>query len=73
MVYKIVPDIVMCWFFHAVKPKFKVKPLNTTAFEGYSTMLHCVATGDPLPIIQWDKNNKVNGFDPNRFKVGFYL
>lgn len=66
-------DIAICCFFPAVKPKFKVRPLNTTAFEGYSTMLHCVATGDPLPIIQWDKNNKVNGFDPNRFKVSFYL
>lgn len=52
-----------------VKPKFKVKPHNSTVPEGLSAMLHCVAIGDPLPIIQWDKNNKVNGFDLNRFKV----
>ena len=52
-----------------VKPRFKLKPQNTTAVEGYPTMIHCMATGDPLPTIHWDKNNQVNGFDVRRFKV----
>ncbi|XP_064621209.1 inactive tyrosine-protein kinase 7-like isoform X2 [Lineus longissimus] len=52
-----------------VKPKFKVKPHNTTGYEGYSVMLHCVAIGDPPPTIQWDKNSQVNAFDIRRFKV----
>lgn len=57
-----------------VKPKFKIKPQNTTAYEGYPVMIHCVATGDPEPTIHWDKNNQVNGFDVRRFKVsGKYL
>jgi PTK7 protein tyrosine kinase 7 len=55
-----------------VKPKFKVKPHNTTAYEGYSVMLHCVAIGDPPPTIQWDKNSQVNAFDIRRFKVGTF-
>jgi len=47
-----------------------VRPSNTTAYEGYSTMLHCVAVGDPTPVVRWDKNNRVSSFDPERFKVG---
>jgi len=35
-------------------------------------MLHCVAVGDPLPTVQWDRNNKVNSFDQQRFKVDSY-
>ena len=54
---------------YAVKPKFKVRPANTTAYEGYSTMLHCVAVGDPTPVVRWDKNNRVSSFDQRRFKV----
>jgi PTK7 protein tyrosine kinase 7 len=46
-----------------------VRPQNTTALEGYPVMMHCVAVGDPQPTIHWDKNNKVNGFDVQRFKV----
>jgi len=53
----------------AVKPKMKVRPMNTTTIEGHSIMLHCVATGDPAPTIQWDRNNKVDGFDLKRFKA----
>lgn len=53
----------------AVKPRFKVRPVNTTVVEGHSVMLHCVATGDPTPTIQWDRNNKVDAFDLHRFKV----
>ncbi|XP_074645987.1 inactive tyrosine-protein kinase 7-like [Tubulanus polymorphus] len=52
-----------------VKPKFKIKPHNTTAYEGYEVLLDCVAIGDPTPTIQWDKNSQVNAFDRERFKV----
>lgn len=55
----------------AVKPKFKVRPTNTTTVEGHSVMLHCVATGDPTPTIQWDRNNRVDAFDLQRFKVSY--
>lgn len=50
-------------------PKFEVEPVDTQAYEGYPTMLHCRAAGDPLPTIQWDKNNVLNSFDQNRFQV----
>ena len=53
----------------SVKPRFKIRPANTTAYEGYPVMLNCVAIGDPTPTIQWDKNSKVNAFDLRRFKV----
>ncbi|XP_067131155.1 inactive tyrosine-protein kinase 7-like [Centruroides vittatus] len=52
-----------------VLPQFVVKPADTEAYEGYSAMIHCMASGDPLPTIQWDKNNILSGFDPNRFAV----
>ena len=55
----------------AVRPRFKVRPVNTTAYEGYSTMLHCVAVGDPTPVVRWDKNNRVSSFDKQRFTVSF--
>jgi len=55
----------------AVKPKMKVRPVNTTTIEGRPIMLHCVATGDPAPTIQWDRNNKVDAFDLQRFKVSY--
>jgi len=53
----------------AVKPRFKVKPTNTTAYEGHSLMLHCIAIGDPTPTVLWDKNNRVDALDFRRFKV----
>jgi len=56
-----------------VKPRMKVRPVNTTTIEGHSVMLHCVATGDPTPTIQWDRNNKVDGFDLKRFKASISL
>lgn len=50
-----------------VSPKFVVFPQNPTdASEGQSVMIHCQAMGDPMPTIQWDKNNVMNGFDRNR-------
>lgn len=32
-------------------------------------MLHCMAEGDPLPTIRWDKNGEMNGLDGQRFQV----
>jgi len=32
-------------------------------------MLHCVAVGDPTPVVRWDKNNRVSSFDQRRFRV----
>ncbi|XP_035227306.1 tyrosine-protein kinase-like otk [Stegodyphus dumicola] len=52
-----------------VMPKFNVQPSDTVANEGESVILHCLAEGDPLPVIQWDKNNELNGFDQMRFTV----
>ncbi|CAN8000558.1 unnamed protein product, partial [Ixodes hexagonus] len=52
-----------------VMPRFTVQPMMTKAVEGYSAMLHCKATGDPPPTIQWDRNNVLNNFDPQRYRV----
>ncbi|CAL1542558.1 unnamed protein product [Lymnaea stagnalis] len=42
------------------KPTFTIRPSNvTTAFEGQSMMLHCVAVGDPDPQITWDKDSRI--------------
>lgn len=54
----------------SVAPKFSVLPKNPTeAVEGYSVMIDCVVEGDPKPMIQWDKNSRMNDFDKSRFKV----
>ncbi|CAB3378154.1 Hypothetical predicted protein [Cloeon dipterum] len=53
-----------------VSPKFIDIPSNPTeAIEGSSVMLHCVVEGDPMPNIQWDKDNKLNNFDTDRITV----
>ncbi len=36
-------------------------------------MIHCLAVGDPQPVVQWDKNNKVSNFDHRRFYVSTLL
>ena len=58
----------VCQYF-AVKPRFKIKPMNTTVGEGSPVWLHCSALGDPLPTVHWDKNNRVDALDLQRFKV----
>lgn len=62
---------IVCTFpsLFIVMPKFTVQPSDTVANEGEPVTLHCLAEGDPLPIIQWDKNNQLNGFNHIRFKV----
>lgn len=37
----------------AVKPKFKVRPQNTTVAEGSSVLLHCLTEGKPPPNVVW--------------------
>ncbi|OWF48337.1 inactive tyrosine-protein kinase 7-like [Mizuhopecten yessoensis] len=48
------------------RPRFQVQPKNATVFEGQSAMLHCVASGDPPPMIIWDKNYFTDDFDKTR-------
>ncbi|KAK6623364.1 hypothetical protein RUM43_009216 [Polyplax serrata] len=53
-----------------VAPRFTITPENPTeAFEGYSVMLHCMASGDPMPTIKWDKNGEMNGLDAQRIQI----
>lgn len=55
-----------------VAPKFVVKPMNIQANEFSSVMMHCLATGDPKPTIQWDKDLvllNVNNSLSNRISV----
>lgn len=38
-------------------PRFVVAPEGPVqAVEGESVLIHCQATGDPMPTIQWDKD-----------------
>ncbi|XP_063774816.1 inactive tyrosine-protein kinase 7 [Pseudophryne corroboree] len=37
----------------AVSISFKIIPENTTVYHGNPAILHCQATGDPVPRIQW--------------------
>lgn len=40
-----------------IAPKFIVKPQSSIQVnEMGSLMIHCLATGDPMPKIQWDKD-----------------
>lgn len=50
-----------------VAPKFSLFPKQSVeAIEGYSVMIDCVVEGDPKPMIQWDKNSRMNDFDNSR-------
>uniref|UniRef100_A0A672STV1 Inactive tyrosine-protein kinase 7-like n=1 Tax=Sinocyclocheilus grahami TaxID=75366 RepID=A0A672STV1_SINGR len=42
----------------AVYVAFKLKPENMTVYQGHTAVLHCQATGDPPPFIQWKKKDK---------------
>ncbi|XP_036403304.1 inactive tyrosine-protein kinase 7 [Megalops cyprinoides] len=48
----------------AVYVLFRLEPENTTVYQGHTAILHCQATGDPQPSIQWMIKDKV--LDPNR-------
>ncbi len=45
---------------------FKLKPENTTVYQGHTAVLHCQATGDPPPFIQWKKKDKFLEADKSR-------
>ncbi|KAL2086996.1 hypothetical protein ACEWY4_018055 [Coilia grayii] len=36
---------------------FKLEPENTTVYQGHTAVLHCQASGDPTPYIQWKKKD----------------
>ncbi|KAM6972799.1 inactive tyrosine-protein kinase 7a [Aplochiton taeniatus] len=42
----------------AVYIVFKLEPEPTTVYQGHTAMLHCQATGDPAPFIQWKKKDR---------------
>ncbi|MBN3295048.1 PTK7 kinase, partial [Amia calva] len=45
---------------------FKLEPENTTVYQGHTAILHCQATGDPEPSIQWMIKDKV--LDPSKHR-----
>ncbi|KAF7703006.1 hypothetical protein HF521_022013 [Silurus meridionalis] len=53
----------------AVYVSFKLKPENTTVYQGHTAVLHCQATGDPSPIIQWKKKDKFLESNKSRFQT----
>ncbi|XP_017539264.2 LOW QUALITY PROTEIN: inactive tyrosine-protein kinase 7a [Pygocentrus nattereri] len=53
----------------AVYVVFKLKPENTTVYQGHTAILHCQATGDPSPIIQWKKKDKFLEAGKSRFQM----
>ncbi|XP_056147623.1 inactive tyrosine-protein kinase 7-like [Lampris incognitus] len=50
----------------AVYILFKLEPENTTVYQGHTAILHCQATGDPEPHIQWMVKDKVLDTSKNR-------
>ncbi|TRZ01114.1 hypothetical protein DNTS_007840 [Danionella cerebrum] len=53
----------------AVYVAFKLKPENSTVYQGHTAVLHCQATGDPHPFIQWKKKDKFLEADKSRFQT----
>ncbi|XP_062304162.1 inactive tyrosine-protein kinase 7a [Osmerus eperlanus] len=52
----------------AVYIVFKLEPENTTVYQGHTAILHCQATGDPAPFIQWKKKDKFLEPSKSRFQ-----
>ncbi|KAJ8264218.1 hypothetical protein GJAV_G00146620 [Gymnothorax javanicus] len=52
----------------AVYVKFKMVPENTTVYQGHTAILHCQATGDPEPYIQWRIKDKFLDPSQSRFQ-----
>uniref|UniRef100_A0A3B1IRW7 Inactive tyrosine-protein kinase 7 n=1 Tax=Astyanax mexicanus TaxID=7994 RepID=A0A3B1IRW7_ASTMX len=48
--------------------EFKLEPEYTTVYQGHTAMLHCQATGDPQPFIQWMVKDKVLSLSSGRFQ-----
>jgi hypothetical protein len=36
-------------------PKFKIEPKNTTVNEGDIMIMNCIAEGEPLPDVAWQR------------------
>nr|XP_015218709.1 PREDICTED: inactive tyrosine-protein kinase 7 [Lepisosteus oculatus] len=47
---------------------FKLEPENTTVYQGHTALLHCQATGDPEPYIQWMIKDKILDSSKSRFQ-----
>ncbi|KAM6956510.1 inactive tyrosine-protein kinase 7 [Aplochiton taeniatus] len=50
----------------AVYISFRLEPEYTTVYQGHTTVLHCQASGDPEPHIQWMVKDKVLDSSKNR-------
>uniref|UniRef100_A0AAR2K603 Protein tyrosine kinase 7 (inactive) n=1 Tax=Pygocentrus nattereri TaxID=42514 RepID=A0AAR2K603_PYGNA len=48
--------------------EFKLEPEYTTVYQGHTAMLHCQATGDPPPYIQWIIKDKPLTVSSGRFQ-----
>ncbi|KAJ8014012.1 hypothetical protein DPEC_G00035820 [Dallia pectoralis] len=53
----------------AVYIRFKMEPENTTVYQGHTAILHCQATADPEPHIQWMVKDKVLDTSRKRFQI----
>ncbi|XP_060782200.1 inactive tyrosine-protein kinase 7 isoform X2 [Neoarius graeffei] len=51
-----------------VYTEFKVEPEYTTVYQGHTATLHCQATGDPQPYIQWVVKDKALSVSTSRFQ-----
>ncbi|MCJ8730435.1 hypothetical protein PDJAM_G00184440 [Pangasius djambal] len=51
-----------------VYTEFKVEPEYTTVYQGHTATLHCQATGDPQPYIQWIVKDKALSVSSSRFQ-----
>ncbi|XP_066534980.1 inactive tyrosine-protein kinase 7 [Hoplias malabaricus] len=51
-----------------VNIEFQLEPEYTTVYQGHTAMLHCQATGDPQPFIQWMVKDKVLSISSRRFQ-----
>lgn len=51
-----------------VYTEFKVEPEYTTVYQGHTATMHCQATGDPQPYIQWIVKDKTLSVSNTRFQ-----
>ncbi|KAI1894650.1 hypothetical protein AGOR_G00117940 [Albula goreensis] len=52
----------------AVYVVFRLEPENTTVYQGHTAILHCQASADPPPSIQWMVKDKVLNPNWSRFQ-----
>ncbi|TSK22649.1 Inactive tyrosine-protein kinase 7 [Bagarius yarrelli] len=51
-----------------VYTEFKLEPEYTTVYQGHTATLHCQATGDPQPHIQWIVKDRPLSVSTSRFQ-----